>query len=205
MFTHKWWTLAVVGLGTFMAALDGSAVNVALPVIHQMTRASISAVEWVVLAYLITVSSTLLAFGRLSDIYGKRRIYMVGQGVFVIGSLCCGLAGQIGLLIVARILQATGGAMMIALSPSILISAFPGAERGRALGMQATVTYLGLSIGPGLGGWLTQHWGWASIFFVNVPVGLCALLAAHHVLRPDRRSGEAPFDPAGERLRRGDL
>ena len=197
MVAHKWWTLAVVGLGTFMAALDGSAVNVALPVIHQMTRASISAVEWVVLAYLITVSSTLLAFGRLSDIYGKRRIYMVGQGVFVIGSLCCGLAGQIGLLIVARILQATGGAMMIALSPSILISAFPGAERGRALGMQATVTYLGLSIGPGLGGWLTQHWGWASIFFVNVPVGLCALVAAHHVLRPDRQGGEAPFDPAG--------
>ena len=193
----KWWTLAVVGLGTFMAALDGSAVNVALPVIRAMTRSSIPTVEWVVLAYLITVSSSLLVFGRLADIYGKRCIYMTGQAVFVLGSLGCGVAGSIGVLIAARVLQAAGGAMMIALSPSILISAFPGAERGRALGLQATLTYLGLSVGPALGGWLTQHWGWPSIFFVNVPVGLCALAAAHAVLRPERQDGGTPFDPAG--------
>lgn len=180
-----------------MAALDGSVVNVALPVIHQATASSISTVEWVVLAYLITVSASLLLFGRLSDIYGKRFIYITGQGVFVIGSLACGLAGRIEMLILARVLQAVGGAMMIALSPSILISAFPGSERGRALGMQASLTYLGLSIGPAAGGFLTQHFGWPSIFYVNIPVGLGALLLAQKVLRSDRQAVEQPFDPAG--------
>ena len=193
----KWGTLAVVGLGTFMAALDGSVVNVALPVIRQVTQASVSSVEWVILAYLIAVSSSLLVFGRLADIYGKRFIYMTGQLVFVLGSLGCGLAGHIGGLIAARVLQGTGAAMMIALSPSILVSAFPGNERGRALGMQATLTYLGLSIGPALGGFLTQHFGWPSIFFVNVPIGLCALAAAHRVLHVDRQGADQPFDPAG--------
>ena len=193
----KWWTLAVVGLGTFMAALDGSVVNVALPVIRHVTHASVSSVEWVILAYLIAVSSSLLVFGRLADIYGKRFIYMTGQLVFVLGSLGCGLAGHIGGLIAARVLQGTGAAMMMALSPSILVSAFPGNERGRALGMQATLTYLGLSIGPALGGFLTQHLGWPAIFFVNVPIGLCALAAAHKVLHDDRQGAGQPFDPAG--------
>ena len=194
---HKWWTLAVVGSGTFMAALDGSVVNIALPVVRQTTHASISTVEWVILAYYIVISSSLLVFGRLSDLYGKRFIYMAGQGVFMLGSLGCGLAGRIELLIFARVVQAVGAAMMIALSPSILISAFPASERGRALGMQATVTYLGLSIGPALGGFLTQHFGWPSIFFVNVPVGLCALGVAHKVLRADRQVADQPFDPGG--------
>lgn len=180
-----------------MAALDGSVVNVALPVIRQATHSSVSTVEWVILAYLIAVSSSLLVFGRLSDIYGKRFIYMTGQGVFVIGSLGCGLAGNVGILISARVLQGAGAAMMIALSPSILVSAFPGHERGRALGMQATLTYLGLSIGPALGGFLTQHYGWPAIFYVNVPVGLGALVAAHKILRSDRQGAEQPFDPAG--------
>ena len=193
----KWGTLAVVGLGTFMAALDGSVVNVALPVIRHATHSSVSSVEWVILAYLIAVSSSLLVFGRLADIYGKRSIYMTGQLVFVIGSLGCGLAGHVGEVIAARVVQGTGAAMMIALSPSILVSAFPGNERGRALGMQATLTYLGLSIGPALGGFLTQHLGWPSIFFVNVPIGLCALAAAHAILHSDRQGAEQPFDPAG--------
>lgn len=194
---HKWWTLAVIGSGTFMAALDGSVVNIALPVIRQATHTSVSTVEWTILAYLIAVGASLLVFGRLADMYGKRLIYMAGQGTFVLGSLGCGLAGQIEFLIGARVIQAVGAAMMLALSPAILISAFPGSERGRALGMQATVTYLGLAIGPALGGFVTQHFGWPAIFFVNVPVGLCALVAAHKVLRSDRQAGEQPFDPAG--------
>ena len=201
----KWWTLAVVGLGTFMAALDGSVVNVALPVIRQATHSSVSTVEWVILAYLIAVSSSLLVFGRLADIYGKRSIYMAGQTVFVLGSLGCGLADRIGVLIAARAIQGAGAAMMIALSPAILVSAFPGSERGRALGLQATLTYLGLSIGPALGGFLTQRFGWPSIFFVNVPVGFGALAAARKVLRSDRQNGEQPFDPAGALAMAGSL
>ena len=195
--SHKWWTLAVVGSGTFMSALDTSVVNVALPVIGKATHSPVSTIEWVILAYLITVSSSLLAFGRLADIHGKRRIYMAGLLVFVSGSLCCGLSGTVGLLILARVVQAVGAAMIFALSPSILITAFPGRERGRALGMQATMTYLGVAVGPGLGGMLTQHFGWPTIFYMNIPIGLFTALAAWKVLRPDRQGTGQPFDPAG--------
>ena len=195
---RKWWTLAVIGSGTFMSALDTSIVNLALPVIRGATRASVSTVEWVVLAYLITVSSALLLFGRLADIHGRRRIYVTGQLVFVLGSLACGLSGHIGGLIAARIAQALGAAMIFALSPAILVSTFPGSERGRALGMQATMTYLGMSLGPGVGGVLLGHCGWASIFFVNVPVGLVMLAVAAKVLHPDRpEAARQVFDPAG--------
>ena len=135
---HKWWTLAVIGSGSFMAALDGSVVNVALPIIGRATQADVSTVEWTILIYYIVISASLLVFGRLSDIHGKRRIYMAGQLVFVAGSLCCGLSGSIGLLIASRAVQAVGAAMIFALSPSILISAFPASERLRALGLQAT-------------------------------------------------------------------
>jgi len=193
----KWWTLAVVGSGTFMSALDTSIVNVALPVIASDTHSSVSTVEWVSLAYLIVTSSALLVFGRLADIRGRRRIYMTGQLVFVLGSLGCGLSGHIGRLIAARMMQALGAAMIFALSPGILISAFPANERGRALGMQATLTYLGMSIGPGLGGFLIQHFGWPAIFYVNVPIGLVMLRMAKRTLQADRGTTEQPFDPAG--------
>ena len=195
--SHKWWTLAVIGSGTFMSALDTSVVNVALPIIGTTTHSPVSTIEWVILAYLITVSSSLLVFGRLADIYGKRRIYMVGLFVFVLGSLCCGLSGKVGCLILARIAQAVGAAMIFALSPSLLISAFPGGERGRALGMQATMTYLGVAVGPGVGGFLTQHFGWPTIFYMNVPVGLCAIIVARKVLQPDGQGTGQPFDPVG--------
>ncbi len=106
--SRKWWTLAVVGSGSFMAALDGSVVNVALPIIGQTTHSGVSTVGWVILVYYITISSSLLLFGRLADIHGKRVLYMAGQVVFVLGSLCCGLSGTIGFLIAARVVQAVG-------------------------------------------------------------------------------------------------
>ena len=194
---HKWWTLAVVGSGTFMSALDTSVVNVALPVIERATHSSVSTVEWVILAYLITVGSSLLVFGRLGDLYGKRVIYMTGQMVFVLGSLGCGLSGKMEWLIAARVIQAIGAAMIFALGPAILISVFPGNKRGRALGIQATMTYLGMSLGPALGGFLTQHFGWPSIFWINVPIGLGMWFAAYSVLRNDRTEMVQPFDPIG--------
>jgi EmrB/QacA subfamily drug resistance transporter len=193
----KWWTLAVIGSGTFMSALDTSIVNVALPVIASTTRSAVSTVEWVSLTYLIVVSASLLVFGRLADIHGRRKIYIAGQMVFVLGSFGCGLSGHVAGLIAARAVQALGAAMIFALSPAILISAFPENERGRALGMQATLTYLGMSIGPGLSGVLVQHFGWPSIFFVNVPVGLGMALVARKVLRESQQNVPQPFDPAG--------
>ncbi len=194
---QKWGTLAVVGSSTFMSALDTSIVNIALPVIGRETGAAISTLEWVALAYLITVSATLLPFGRLGDLYGKRTIYMIGQACFGMGSLFCGLAGGIAWLVAARVLQALGAAMLFALSPAVLVAVFPARERGKALGLQATMTYLGMSIGPGLGGFLTQHFGWPSIFFINVPISLGMLLVSFRVLRRDNRSASTPFDLRG--------
>jgi EmrB/QacA subfamily drug resistance transporter len=203
--THerKWWTLAVVGLGTFMSALDTSIVNIALPAIGHATGAPLSTLEWVVLAYLLVLTGTLLVFGRLADVHGKRRIYMTGQALFVVGSLLCGISGQIGLLVGSRALQGLGASMLLALSPAVLIGAFPAEERGRALGLQATMTYLGLSIGPALGGWLTEHLGWPFIFLVNVPIGLVMMALSSRVLarEPRRARGEAPpFDTLGAAL-----
>ena len=194
----KGWTLAVVGAGTFMSALDTSIVNVALPVIRASTHASVSTVEWVLLAYLVTASSALLLFGRLADLYGRRRLYLAGLLVFVAGSLACGLSGHIGGLIASRAAQGIGAAMIFALGPAILISAFPAGERGRALGLQATLTYLGLTLGPGLGGLLLARWDWPAIFLVNVPIGLAMAALAAKTLRDERREGGTQtFDPAG--------
>ena len=193
----KWWTLGVVGSGTFMSALDASVVNIALPVIGRDTGAGVSTLEWVILAYLITVTASVLVFGRLADIHGRRRIYMAGQLVFTLASLGCGLAGSIGWLIVARVIQAIGAAMIFALSPAILVAAFPRSERGRALGLQATLTYLGMALGPGLGGLLTQHFGWPFIFYINVPVGIVMWAVAYWSLSADQAEDEQPFDPAG--------
>ncbi len=196
----KWWTLAVVGASTFMSALDGSIVNIALPAIGKATGSPVSTLEWVVLIYLITVSSSLLVFGRLADIYGRKRIYSLGQIIFVLGSLLCGLSGRIHLLIAARCIQGVGGAMVFALSPAVLIGAFGARERGRALGMQSTMTYLGLTVGPGLGGLLTQHFGWPAIFYVNLPVGAVAIALSTRVLRQDEAGERQPFDLAGAAL-----
>lgn len=199
----RWWVLAVVGSGTFMSALDTSIVNVALPAIGRITGAPLSRLSWVVLAYLLTVISTLFVFGRLADLHGRRRIYQTGQACFVLGSLACGLAPGLGALVAARAFQGLGASMVFALSPAVLISAFPPEEWGRALGLQATLTYLGMSIGPGLGGWLTQHVGWSAIFMVNVPVGVLMGLVSLRVLprdpAPERRE-LPPFDTLGALL-----
>lgn len=193
----KWLTLAVVGAGTFMSALDGSVVNTALPIIGKATGATVSGLEWVVLVYLLTVSSSLLSFGRLSDIYGQRGLYVAGLGVFSLGSLMCGFATSVEMLVGFRAFQALGAAMLFALGPAVLTGAFPRHERGRALGMQATVTYLGLATGPALGGILTQHFGWQSIFFINVPIGAIVIAAAVKSIKSNIIPTHQPFDPIG--------
>lgn len=194
---RKWWTLAVVGAGTFMSALDGSVVNTALPIIGKSTGASVSTLEWIVLIYLLVVSSSLLVFGRLADIYGQRWIYVSGLAVFIAGSALSGFAPGVGTLIIFRGIQALGAAMLFALGPAVLTGAFPGRERGRALGMQATVTYLGLATGPALGGFITQHLGWPWIFFINAPIGLLVIPVAFYAIRPMVSKSDQPFDPAG--------
>lgn len=196
-YNHKWWTLAIVGAATFMSALDGSVVNTALPTIGRQTQTDVSTLSWVVLIYLLTVSSTLLVFGRLADIYGQRRIYISGLSIFVLGSILCGFSPGIAALIGSRSVQAFGASMLFALGPAVLTSVFPGRERGRALGLQATVTYLGLATGPAVGGLITEHLGWRWIFFINVPIGLIVIPSAVRILKRGSPSAKQPFDPVG--------
>ena len=194
----KWAVLLAVGVGTFMSALDSSIVNTALPVLRPALGASVAGVEWVVTVYLLVVSGVLLGFGRLGDLRGHRQVYLVGFVGFVAASALCGVAPSAAWLIAFRALQAVAAAMLFANSPAILTASFPAAERGRALGLQSTMTYLGLSAGPPLGGLLSAHLGWRAIFFVNVPVGLLGLVLAQRSIAPDRPTHRPPpFDLLG--------
>lgn len=193
-----WWVLAAVGVGTFMSALDGSVVSVAIPLMSKALHANVATIEWVVVIYLLVVSGTLLMFGRLGDLRGYKNTYILGFAVFVLGSALCGLAPSERVLIATRGFQALGAAMIFACSPAILISAFPPHRRGQVLGLQGTFTYLGLTVGPVLGGVLVKHFGWPSIFFINVPIGLLAILLSLVFIKRDSGIGSAErFDIPG--------
>jgi EmrB/QacA subfamily drug resistance transporter len=173
---HKWWVLMAIGIGTFMTALDGSVVNTILPILRQSLHTNVAASEWVVTIYLLTMSGLLLSFGRLGDLRGHKTIYLSGFGVFVLSSALCGLATSVVMLVFFRAVQAIGAAMLAANSPAILTKNFPARQRGQALGMSATMTYLGLMVGPSLGGWLAHQFDWRVVFYINIPVGVLALL-----------------------------
>ena len=174
--SRKWWVFLVVGIGTFMSALDGSVVNIIVPVLRAYFKSDVASVEWVVVVYLLVVSSLLLTFGRLGDLRGHKAMYSAGFLIFVATSAVCGLAPTVSVLVAARTVQAIGAAMLFANAPAILTRSFPPQQRGQALGLQATMTYLGLTVGPSLGGWLTQSISWRAVFYINVPIGLLAFI-----------------------------
>ncbi len=195
---QKWWILFSIGIGSFMSALDGSVVNIALPVIGVTFKTSVANLEWVVTIYLLVISSVLLSFGRLGDLRGHKSVYLAGFVIFVFSSAMCGLTPNVPILITFRALQALGGAMLSSNSPAILTKSFPAAQRGQALGLQATMTYLGLTVGPSLGGWLTTQFSWRAVFYINVPVGLAALLFGWRYIQNDHtRQQTERFDLAG--------
>lgn len=196
--TQKWGVLLAVGIGTFMTALDTSVVNTVLPVIGQNFNQQITVVEWVVTIYLLVLSGLLLSFGRLGDMRGHKTIYLIGFGIFMGGSFFSGAAPNVGLLIAFRGLQALGAAMLAANSPAILTKSFPSEQRGQALGLQATMTYLGLTAGPAVGGWLASLLGWRVVFYINLPVGLAAIwLSLHFIPRDTNHQQSEQFDYPG--------
>lgn len=195
---RKWWVLLAVGVGSFMTALDGSVANIILPILSQAFKSDVATVEWVVTIYLLVVSGLLLSFGRLGDMRGNKPVYVYGFLVFVISSALSGLAPTDVVLIFFRALQALGAAMLLANAPAILTKNFPATQRGQALGLQATMTYLGLTVGPSLGGWLTSQFSWRAVFYINVPVGMLALWLSLHFI-PGDAAGDSTerFDVAG--------
>lgn len=197
---NKWAVLAVLAIGIFMATLDTSIVNISLPTIARYFGVALSgAIEWVVIAYLIVIAGVLLTTGRLADMIGRKSIWAVGLVIFTTGSAICGASFSLGMLIAARALQGLGGALIMAVSPAILTSAFPASERGRALGMNAVFVALGTSVGPTLGGIITANFTWRWIFYVNVPLGIIGIIATLRILKEPRRSGQerGRFDPLG--------
>jgi MFS family permease len=185
--------LAVVAVGTLTSSLGGSLVNVTVPLIRRDFGADMGTASWVMAAYSLTVSALLLPAGRVGDLFGKRRVYAIGFAVFGAGSTLCALAPTLASLIAARALQGAGAAMLMSTGPALTTAAFPPAQRGRALGMQATATYTGLTLGPSIGGFLAHRAGWHLAFWVNVPVAVAGVLLARFVLRPLARGPAQPF------------
>ena len=184
---NKWIILGTVMFGTFMSTLDSSIVNIALPTIRRELNAGDN-VEWIVLCYLLTTTSTLLIMGKLSDWVGRRQLYIIGFSVFVLGSLLCGLAWNLWSLVGFRVLQGLGASMIYAIGPAIISDAFSPKERGQALGLMGSIVAAGSSAGPVIGGLLLGKFGWSSIFFVNVPIGLIAIWRAWTIFTRESKS-----------------
>jgi len=199
LVTNKWAIFSLVAVGVFMSTLDSSIVNIALPVIMSDFSVPLITIEWVVIIYLLTVSSLLLSFGRLSDIKGRRWVYSRGILIFSMGSLLCGIASGALWLIVSRAFQGIGAAMIMACSPALVVDIFPPNERGKAIGMIGTIVAAGLTTGPALGGFLLDQFSWRSIFYINVPIGVVTGLIAFRLLRGGKADivRVEPFDFTG--------
>ncbi len=196
-YSRKWHVMVATGLGIFLGTIDGSIVNVALPTISKDLGASFATVQWVVIAYLLTLATLTLGVGRLGDMLGKKPIYTTGFGVFTAGSVLCGLSPDITALIGARVVQAIGAAMIFALGMAIITQAFPPSERGRALGISGALVSIGIVIGPSVGGLIVDQWSWRWIFFVNLPIGVFGTFAAQRFVPAVPPPGSQRFDFVG--------
>ncbi len=196
-YSRKWYVLAAVSMGTFLSTIDGSIVNVALPTLVQDLHTNLALVEWVVLAYLLMLSTLTLSMGRLGDMIGKKPVYIAGFVVFTLGSGLCGLAPTVTWLIGFRVLQAIGGAMILALGMAIVTESFPPSERGKAIGIGGTMVSIGIVVGPTLGGLILGSLSWHWIFFVNLPVGIAGTLMALRFVPAFRPKGRQQFDFPG--------
>jgi EmrB/QacA subfamily drug resistance transporter len=188
--------LLSVIIGTFMTPLDSSVVNIALPKIGNFFNSPLAVTEWIVMSYLLMLSSLVIAYGRLGDIYGHKKVYITGFIIFTVCSLLCGLATTIISLIIFRAFQAIGGGMLMAGGPAIVTEATPPEQRGAAMGILAAVTSVALTVGPVIGGFLTSKFGWQSIFFVNVPIGIIATIFAVKII-PEGQQDRQNFDLMG--------
>ena len=198
--------ICTVSLASFMASLDGAIVNIILPTISGIFDISMTDVSWVLTIYLLVMAGAILICGKIADTIGFRRIFLIGFSVFTIGSFACGflpmITGSYVSLLAGRVIQAAGGAMMMAIGPAILSTFLPLEKRGKALGVLMTVCALGTALGPIVGGLLTQYLSWEWIFYINVPVGIAAILLGIVVIPTQNTSGTdiSSFDKYGAAL-----
>ena len=196
-YSRKWLVLSAVAMGIFLATIDGSIVNVALPTLSAALGADFATVQWVVLSYLLTITTLLAVVGRLADMYGRKRLYNSGFVVFTVGSLLCGLSPSVGWLIGFRVLQGIGAALILALGLALVTEAFPPQERGRALGIAGSIVSIGIVTGPTLGGVIIENLSWHWIFFVNVPIGIVGTYLVWRNIPATRPPGGQAFDFGG--------
>jgi EmrB/QacA subfamily drug resistance transporter len=190
---RKWWTLGTLTVALFMTMLDNLVVNVALPSIQRDLGSSEEALQWTISGYALTYGVLMLPGGKLADLFGRRRMFLIGLAIFTLASLACGLATNTGFLITARAIQGAGAGLMMPATLSIIPSIFKPEERGTAIGIWAGVSWMGVAVAPLVGGILTQEVGWEWIFFINIPVGVIGFLAGLALI-PESR------DPRAKRL-----
>lgn len=183
---NPWLVLLSVALGLFMVVVDMSILNIALPQIAGSLQAGMGSIQWTLIAYTLLMTTLVPLFGRVSDVIGRKRLFILGMATFTVGSLLAALSPTILWLIGARLVQAVGGALIATNTLAIITDVFPEGKRGVAMGAQAVLVSGGAAIGPTLGGFLVTHFGWEAIFLVNLPIGLLASLLALRILPPLR-------------------
>ncbi|MFK4190014.1 MFS transporter [Streptomyces sparsogenes] len=186
---RKWWPLTAVCLGAFILLVDVTIVNVALPSMAADLGASFTSLQWVIDGYALALAALLLAAGSLADRFGHRRSYVYGLGVFGLASLVCGLAPNAEVLIAGRVVQGVGGAAMFATAPALLLASYQGRDRGTAFGVWGAANGAAAAAGPLLGGLLTEHFSWPTIFWVNLPIAAAAIATTLRVVRTDQPTG----------------
>ena len=189
--SYKWWVFAAIAIGTFVSVVDSGSVLVALPEIEEHFGSDLPTVQWVVVGNALAISALILPMGRLGDIAGRKWVYIGGLAIFVAGSLLAGLALNLPWLIAAKVFQGFGSAMIQGNGMATVISSFSGAERGKALGTHMSVVGSGAIAGPAIGGLLVASFGWQSVFFVNVPIGVLTIVITWLVLPPAKESADA--------------
>lgn len=197
------WALASLSLSMLLSSLGTSIANVGLPALAEAFDASFQQVQWIVLAYLLAITTLIVSAGRLGDIMGRRRLLLAGIALFTAASVLCGVAPTLGWLIAARALQGAGAAVMMALTMAFVGETVPKAKTGSAMGLLGTMSAMGTALGPSLGGLLVAGPGWRALFLVNVPLGVAAFVLAQRCLPADRQAtkpGRTGFDPVGTLL-----
>jgi len=196
--SRKWLSFIAIALGTFISYLDSSIVNIALPTLARHFQADIALINWVVTSYLLMITGLVIIWGRLADMYGRKRLYIFGLTVFTTCSILCGVAPNIWSLIIFRCIQGVGAAALLANGAALVTETFPPSERGKAMGMLGSVLAVAVIVGPLLGGFLTDQIGWRAIFYVSVAPGIAGIILAARVLpqKAVAKHGES-FDLAG--------